>query len=145
MLNKLKSKREGFTIIEVIIVLVIGAVIMLAVFLVVPQLQASQRNTRRQQYARQLLTAVQQYVSNNNGNVPKNVADITAIAGVQQDPSNKDYNIQIVDTNTDADGVPNITIRTGGATCTSGKMANGNGTVVTIGTEGGSKSFCVGD
>ncbi|MCX6806147.1 MAG: prepilin-type N-terminal cleavage/methylation domain-containing protein [Patescibacteria group bacterium] len=31
--------KKGFTIIEVIIVLVIGAVIMLAVFLVVPQLQ----------------------------------------------------------------------------------------------------------
>jgi len=50
----------AFTIIEVIIVLVIGAVIMLAVFLVVPQLQRTQRNTNRQNAARRVLTAVEQ-------------------------------------------------------------------------------------
>ncbi|MEI6169851.1 MAG: prepilin-type N-terminal cleavage/methylation domain-containing protein [Candidatus Saccharibacteria bacterium] len=52
--------KPAFTIIEVIIVLVIGAVIMLAVFLVVPQLQRTQRNTNRQNAARRVLTAVEQ-------------------------------------------------------------------------------------
>ncbi len=66
MSNKLKELRakEGFTIIEVIIVLVIGAVIMLAVFLVVPQLQRTQRNSRRQSDARRVLTAAEQVNAN---------------------------------------------------------------------------------
>ena len=56
------SKSKGFTIIEVIIVLVIGAVIMLAVFLVVPQLQRTQRNSSRASEARRALTAFGQYL-----------------------------------------------------------------------------------
>ena len=66
MSNKLKELRakEGFTIIEVIIVLVIGAVIMLAVFLVVPQLQRTQRNTNRQNAARRVFTAAEQVNAN---------------------------------------------------------------------------------
>jgi prepilin-type N-terminal cleavage/methylation domain-containing protein len=69
MSNKLKQLRakEGFTIIEVIIVLVIGAVIMLAVFLVVPQLQRTQRNSARQNAARRAFTALEQNATNNNG------------------------------------------------------------------------------
>ncbi len=72
MSNKLKELRakEGFTIIEVIIVLVIGAVIMLAVFLVVPQLQRTQRNTNRQNAARRVSSAMEQYANNNNGSYP---------------------------------------------------------------------------
>jgi prepilin-type N-terminal cleavage/methylation domain-containing protein len=95
MSNKLKQLRaqEGFTIIEVIIVLVIGAVIMLAVFLVVPQLQRSSRNSRQQDNARRILTAVQQYQSNNSGNFPTTNAftNVTAISGTIKNPyDNKD-------------------------------------------------------
>ena len=82
MSNKLKQLRakEGFTIIEVIIVLVIGAVIMLAVFLVVPQLQRTQRNARNQDNARRALTAVQQYLANNpSGTISS--GDVTGITG----------------------------------------------------------------
>ena len=61
--------KPAFTIIEVIIVLVIGAVIMLAIFLVVPQLQRTQRNTNRQNAARRVLTAVEQ-VRTTTGNYP---------------------------------------------------------------------------
>jgi prepilin-type N-terminal cleavage/methylation domain-containing protein len=75
-LNKLKES-EGFTIIEVIIVLVVAAIIMLIVFLVVPQLQNSQRNTRRQNDARRILTAGEQFAANNNGTVPACAANLT--------------------------------------------------------------------
>ena len=51
---------KGFTIIEVIIVLVIGAVIMIAVFLVVPQLQRTQRDSARENTVRRIVVAVQQ-------------------------------------------------------------------------------------
>jgi prepilin-type N-terminal cleavage/methylation domain-containing protein len=53
-----KVMLKGFTIIEVIIVLVIGAIIMIAVFLVVPQLQQSARNNQRRSDASQLLLAM---------------------------------------------------------------------------------------
>ena len=53
-------KSKGFTIIEVIIVLVIGAVIMLAVFLVVPQLQRQRRESQQRQIAQRVLVAARQ-------------------------------------------------------------------------------------
>ena len=65
-MKKLMPKLKGFTIIEVIIVLVIGAVIMLAVFLVVPQLQRTQRNSSRQNAARRVFTAGEQYAATTN-------------------------------------------------------------------------------
>jgi prepilin-type N-terminal cleavage/methylation domain-containing protein len=44
-MKKLLKNEQGFTIIEVMIVLVIAAVIMLIVFLAVPALQRNSRNT----------------------------------------------------------------------------------------------------
>ena len=79
MLKKHNIK-EGFTIIEVIIVLVIAAVIMLAVFLVVPQLQRSAANTTFQNNARSALTAAQQFAANSSGAKPT-APDIVAISG----------------------------------------------------------------
>lgn len=58
-----KLMYKGFTIIEVIIVLVVGAVIMLAVFLVVPQLQQSARNSQRQRDARSIIVLARDYWS----------------------------------------------------------------------------------
>ncbi len=91
MKNRMKNRiNKGFTIIEVIIVLVIAAIIMLAVFLVVPQLQRAQRNTRRQQDARAVLTASTQYTANNNGFPLPNgngaLTDITNITGIRNIP-----------------------------------------------------------
>lgn len=75
----LENTKKGFTIIEVVIVLVIGAVIMMMVFLVVPQLQRSQRDSRRQNDARQLLTAMEQWSANNNGKMPATQNDMTDV------------------------------------------------------------------
>ncbi len=66
----LSKSKKGFTIIEVVIVLVIGAIIMLMVFLVVPALQRSQRDARRQSDARRFLAAAEQYAVNNSGSYP---------------------------------------------------------------------------
>jgi len=63
LMKKLTPKPKGFTIIEVIIVLVVGAVIMLAVFIVVPQLQQSARNSRRRDAARAVWAATNQIFS----------------------------------------------------------------------------------
>lgn len=44
-----KTKLKGFTIIEVVLVLAIAGLIFLMVFIALPALQRSQRNTRRRE------------------------------------------------------------------------------------------------
>ncbi len=70
MLQNLKRKQEGFTIIEVMIVLVIAAVILLIVFLAVPALQRNSRNTQRRNDVSNYLAAVNEWSNNNNGATP---------------------------------------------------------------------------
>jgi prepilin-type N-terminal cleavage/methylation domain-containing protein len=69
MIKNLKKRTEGFTIIEVMIVLVIAAIILLIVFLAVPALQRNSRNTQRKNEISRVGTAVNNWVSNNNGQV----------------------------------------------------------------------------
>jgi prepilin-type N-terminal cleavage/methylation domain-containing protein len=66
-LQKLKEKQQGFTIIEVLIVLAIAGLIMVVVFLAIPNLQKSQRNNSRKTDANNLLSAFSDYLSNNGG------------------------------------------------------------------------------
>jgi prepilin-type N-terminal cleavage/methylation domain-containing protein len=68
-LQTLKKESQGFTIIEVLIVLAIAALILVIVLVAIPQLQRNQRNTARQDSAARLLTAVQNWSANNNGAV----------------------------------------------------------------------------
>ncbi len=70
MLKNLRKGKEGFTIIEVLIVLAIAGLIMLIVFLAVPALQRNSRNTQRRNDVANLLGAVSEYVNNNGGKVP---------------------------------------------------------------------------
>lgn len=65
-----KRKPEGFTIIEVLIVLAIAGLIMVVVFLAVPALQRSGRNNALNTDANNILTAVGNYSSNNGGTLP---------------------------------------------------------------------------
>jgi len=75
MLAKLKKYKteksdQGFTIIEVMIVLAIAGLILLIVFLAVPALQRSARNTQRKNDAAAVDAAISNYISDNNGAVP---------------------------------------------------------------------------
>lgn len=71
MLSKIKNrKEEGFTIIEVLIVLAIAGLIMLIVFLAVPALQRTQRNTARKNDVSRVGGAVTEFYSNNSGKTP---------------------------------------------------------------------------
>ena len=64
------KNKKGFTIIEVVLVLAIAGLIFLMVFIALPALQRSQRNTRRRQDMARILSAFTEYESNNSGNVP---------------------------------------------------------------------------
>ena len=70
MLQKLTKRKEGFTIIEVMIVLAIAGLILLIVFLAVPALQRNSRNTQRKNDVQAALGAISEYESNNAGTVP---------------------------------------------------------------------------
>jgi len=70
MLKQPKTKEQGFTIIEVLIVLAIAGLIMLIVFLAVPALQRNSRNTQRRSDASHLSGLINENVTNNNGTPP---------------------------------------------------------------------------
>ena len=65
-----KNNKKGFTIIEVVLVLAIAGLIFLMVFLALPALQRSQRDTQRKNDASRLRAAVTDYTSNNRGALP---------------------------------------------------------------------------
>ena len=65
--NKSNSARNGFTIIEVVLVLAIAGLIFLMVFLALPALQRSQRNQRYKNNLSLVIGALQNYRSNNGG------------------------------------------------------------------------------
>lgn len=69
-MRKLQNRSEGFTIIELLIVLAIAALIILIVLIAVPQLQRNQRNQARQSIAGRITTEVNNYIGNNNGALP---------------------------------------------------------------------------
>lgn len=77
--KELKKKEDGFTIIEVLIVLAIAGLIMLIVFLAVPALQRNQRNEGRKADVGRIGGAVSEFYSNNNGTVPSTAAHRTTI------------------------------------------------------------------
>ena len=82
MLNKIKkSKDEGFTIIEVMIVLAIAGLIMLIVFMAIPALQRNQRNTTAKSEASNIMAAVTEYSTNNGGKLPGSGDAATIITG----------------------------------------------------------------
>ena len=66
----IKPANDGFTIIEVVLVLAIAGLIFLMVFIALPALQRSQRNTRRRQDMARILSALTDYQANNNGQMP---------------------------------------------------------------------------
>ena len=64
------QNKNGFTIIEVVLVLAIAALIFLMVFIALPALQRNQRDTQRKDDIGRTLTAVNNYQSNNRGKLP---------------------------------------------------------------------------
>lgn len=94
--NQIKKQKTGFTIIEVVLVLAIAGLIFLMVFVALPALQRSQRDTQRRQDLSRAITAVQNYQTNNKGNIPS--FDSSFISGYLtvngdtfQDPSGTPY------------------------------------------------------
>jgi len=80
MLRDLRRRKRqgGFTIIEVLIVLAIAGLIMVVVFLAVPNLERSQRNNARKTDGNNFLENLSEYVGNADGALP--TADCLTLA-----------------------------------------------------------------
>ena len=64
------NSRKGFTIIEVALVLAIAGLIFMMVFIALPALQRSQRDTQRSNDMSRVSTALNNFAANNRGKIP---------------------------------------------------------------------------
>jgi prepilin-type N-terminal cleavage/methylation domain-containing protein len=69
-MNVQKNKEKGFTIIEVVLVLAIAGLIFLMVFIALPALQRSQRDTQRRDDVSRFVSQLTSYSTNNRGALP---------------------------------------------------------------------------
>ena len=95
---KQKNSKKGFTIIEVVLVLAIAGLIFLMVFVALPALQRSQRDTQRRQDYADLLASVNSYITNSNGNLPKANTTLSAkeyVNSTGNGPSGTAYTVNV--------------------------------------------------
>ena len=134
MLSKLKRNNEGFTIIEVMIVLAIAGLIILIVLLAVPALQRNGRNTAIKNDASAVAAALSEFKSNNDGVSPTINATHPSTTG----------NVVTVDSTTAGTTPAHATIQ--GGTTVSGAAGLGPTTAIangTINVYGGARCDCV--
>src|SRR3954451_17196844 len=95
MLSKLKkSNSEGFTIIEVMIVLAIAGLIILIVLLAVPALQRNSRNTAIKNDASAVVGAFSSFASNSDGQAPASISSSGLISGSGATPVTEQAKLQ---------------------------------------------------
>ncbi|MDO4868441.1 MAG: type II secretion system protein [bacterium] len=147
-MNKIQTKK-GFTIIEVVLVLAIAGLIFLMVFLALPALQRSQRDTQRKNDASRLRAAVTDYTSNNRGSLPWAGANLksdfiskyitTDQTSTFNDPStNSEYKVTPASGATAAPTALGEMKLSNKAKCgTDGAIVAGNSIVVSVKTENG--------
>ena len=115
-MSQQKTAKNGFTIIEVVLVLAIAGLIFLMVFIALPALQRSQRDTQRKDDVGKFLSQINSYQSNNRGSVPPADTPTAANDFVTQylradsdqfsDPSGDDYKVEAhIGTDPDASSI----------------------------------------
>lgn len=75
-INKNSNRAEGFTIVEVGLVLALGALIFLSVFLVVPAFQRNARDNARKDDVAAVANAVSKFYANDPSNILSNANDL---------------------------------------------------------------------
>lgn len=102
--QNIKTK-SGFTIIEVVLVLAIAGLIFLMVFIALPALQRSQRDTQRRDDMARLATALTNWQTNHGNNLPTTDTDGTTLLddylkrnnGEFQEPDGGNYELNIIE------------------------------------------------
>ncbi len=75
-----RNKEKGFTIIEVVLVLAIAGLIFLMVFIALPALQRSQRDTQRRDDVSRFMSQLNSYSTNNRGAIVTSQATLNTFA-----------------------------------------------------------------
>ena len=145
-----KNNKKGFTIIEVVLVLAIAGLIFLMVFLALPALQRSQRDTQRKNDASRLRAAVTDYTSNNRGKLPWTgttlerdfISKYITTNGTTtfNDPStNSEYKVGVIDPKTPAapTAIGQMKVANQAKCGTDGAIETGSGIAVSVKTENG--------
>jgi prepilin-type N-terminal cleavage/methylation domain-containing protein len=145
------TKQKGFTIIEVVLVLAIAGLIFLIVFLALPQLQKSRRDTQRKNDVGRVLSALENYSSNNSGDYPSGTqaavdAFKTAYINKINDPSTgSTYALTLKTTTSAAPTTLGEMDYAVSATCNNGGLTIGSGNnrqiAITVTLENGS-AYC---
>jgi prepilin-type N-terminal cleavage/methylation domain-containing protein len=116
-----RQTSKGFTIIEVVLVLAIAGLIFLMVFIALPALQSSQRDTARKNDVSTVASAVTTYTSNNRGTFPTT----SSIAGYVTSVSTNTTTVTVQSAGSTSAVVSDGTIViTPGTTCGSTGAAN---------------------
>ena len=98
MKKKTLNTKQGFTIIEVVLVLAIAGLIFLMVFVAFPALQRNQRDTQRRQDYADLSAAVISAATNSNGKFPTDGDTLAGNIGKGgKGPQDETYTVTIVD------------------------------------------------
>lgn len=146
------QKQNGFTLIEIVIVLAIAALIMVIVFLAVQGAQRSRRDTQRKNDANRIVALANNAAATSNGNYPGAAGGVTAANFNTQwivpenfvDPSGGAYTITNSSQPIPA-GTTNTIHYSAGAICSQGNMTTTGATprnfAVQVGTESG--TYCV--
>lgn len=114
-MKKANTKYKGFTIIEVVLVLAIAGLIFLMVFIALPALQRSQKDTQRRSDLSRFMSQIESYQTNNRNALPGST--MTAVTGVLNDKKStlsdsgwagfyKNYLLAGTDDFADPDGEP---------------------------------------
>ncbi len=82
-MNKLLAKKEGFTLIEIVLVLAIAGLILVVVFLAVGGANRANRDTTRTNEAGQIAAVIESYARNNNGTYPTTTLDTTYTTSIK--------------------------------------------------------------
>lgn len=103
-IKKQTKKKTGFTIIEVVLVLAIAGLIFLMVFVALPTLQKSQKDTQRRNDMARVGAALTSYLAN-NGELPTNSNSSAFIENYLggndfKDPNGQNYTIRFEKWNT---------------------------------------------
>ncbi len=154
--SKLLSKRsDGFTIIEVVLVLAIAGLIFMMVFIALPALQKSQRDTQRKQDLARVNTAISDYIGNAKGKIPgTSASDFNSFktgylsSDDYSDPKTGEYSFKAYSGEHDGPNLGEIVYATKtqcDAAQTSGTKASANNRdyTLTIALEGQKIPYCI--
>ena len=143
----INRREKGFTIIEVVLVLAIAGLIFLMVFIALPALQRSQRDTARKSDVGVVSSGVASYTGNNRGTFPTTATLASYVTNVSDNTTSVVVGAASAVSAAPADGTITVTQKTTCGVSSITKETLGAGTtrqytIVTKLEDGGGAYYC---